>query len=271
VQYNLNNISDNRKLLYAWFEAMFTRIDILIYDDDTRDDLPRIAEKIKDEINRIELLTNRFNPESEISCINKTAFNEEMLVSSEFFVLLSECQLYNIQTLGYFDITVNSLNNFRFGAINIFLNVESQAIKFLHSDVQLDLSGYIKGYSLRYIKELLKNENINNALINMGNSSILAMGNHPYGRGWKLSQPESNSTSECILFDECLTTSGNKEQTQWPVIHPINGKAIEKSVEFSVITADPAIGEVLSTALYVAEQEEKEMLLSLYNAKEIKW
>lgn len=257
--------------MYAWFPAMNTRVDLMIYTDAQREGLVEIAEKIKDEICRIESFANRFDANSELSSINTNGYSKEIFVSKELFQLLSECQFYNHQTLGYFDITVNSFHSFRAGAASISLNKEMQAVKFLHPDVQLDLSGFIKGYSLRAVSEILKTENIDNALINAGNSSILAMGNHPFGKGWKIIPRQNNLASECILFNECLTTSGNKEDTKWPVMNPLSGKRVDKNKNVSVITADPALGEVLSTALYVADKDEKELILKQFSAQEVDW
>lgn len=269
MQYSQKLFDDNKKLLYAWFSAMFTRVDILISADDSRDDLVYIAEQIKSELERVEAFANRFDENSELSIINRSAFISEMIVSPELFNIIDECLLYTKKTLGCFDITVNSTNGLKNGIANIHLDKEKQTIKFLNPDVRLDLSGFIKGYALRAVHNLLLNENIHNALINVGNSSILALGNHPCGKGWKISSPDIKTINECVLHDECLTTSGNKEQTKWPILQPHTGLSIAKKKQVSVITDDPATGEVLSTTLYVATDEEKVLILSRLKGKDI--
>lgn len=250
---------------------MFTRIDVLTCVDASRDDLVEIDKKIEHEIGRIESFSNRFDESSELSRINSKAFAEEILVSDELFKIIEECLLYNQKTGGCFDITVNSFNAFRFGIANIRLNTEKKTVRFLHSDVQLDLSGFIKGYSLRSVKEILRNEHIDNALVNVGNSSIMAMGNHPHGNGWKIGSPETHLTNNVLLFNECLTTSGNRNQPKWPIVNPKTGEILAKSESISVVTDDPAVGEVLSTALYVMETNNKELLLKQFDAKKVSW
>ncbi|MCX6309316.1 MAG: FAD:protein FMN transferase [Bacteroidia bacterium] len=262
MNYSQKLFDDNKKLLYAWFSVLFTRVDILISADSSRDDLVNIAETIKIEMERVEAFANRFDENSELSLINRNAFSNKMVVSAELVAIIDECFQYNKKTLGYFDITVNSINGFKNGAANVLLDPEKQTIKFLHPDVRLDLSGFIKGYVLRAVRNLLQKENSFNTLINVGNSSILALGNHPCGEGWKVSFPDLKTKNECILFDECLTTSGNKEQTKWPILCPHTGHSIEKKQPVSVITDDPATGEVLSIALYVANEDEKELILN---------
>ncbi len=272
MQYSQKTLADKKQIFYAWFSAMFTRVDVIFYTDEARDDLKEVAEKLEREIISIETFANRFDVNSELCKLNANAFNNEVPVSQELFRIIAACQEYNKQTSGYFDITINSLNGFRGGAAAILLNAEKQTIRFLHPDVLLDLSGFIKGYALRTVRDTLKKEKIDNALINLGNSSVLAMGNHPFGNGWKISHPEADtSNTECVLFNACLTTSGNKSQTKWPVLHPLTGQAVEQKQAVSVITDDPAVGEVLATALYVAENDEKAFLLKKFNAREQVW
>lgn len=267
MQYSQKILSDNKQLFYTWFSAMFTRVDMIFCTDASRTDLKDIAQNISDQIAGIEAFANRFDENSELSKLNANAYNNELPVTEELFGIIAGCQEYNKLTSGFFDITVNSLNGFRGGAAAVQLNAEKQSIRFLHPDVLLDLSGFIKGYALQAVRLTLEKENINNALISMGNSSVLAIGNHPFGKGWKVSQPEDETNTGCVLLNECLTTSGNKANTTWPVLHPLSGKVVKAKKAVSVITVDPAVGEVLSTALYVAEEEQKAVLLKRFNSQ----
>lgn len=251
--------------MYAWFSAMFTRVDIVIYDSATRNDLMGIVEKIEAEIARQESIGNRFDDKSELSIINRNAYQNEMSLSDELFNIISECLEYNKKSLGYFDITVNSLNGFRKGTESIELDEQKHTIRFLHPDVKLDLSGFIKGYALRSAVGILKAENINNALVNLGNSSVCALGNHPYGQGWKVNIPGTDA--ECVLHNECLTTSGNEPGKQWPVTNPATGEAAEAKQPVSVITTDPAIGEAVSTAAYLANPSDLSVILKQFGAR----
>jgi thiamine biosynthesis lipoprotein len=101
--------------------------------------------------------------------------------------------------------------------------------------------------------------------------SILAIGNHPHGKGWKISSPETHLTNDVLLFNECLTTSGNRNHPKWPIVNPKTGECQTKRESVSVVTDDPAVGEVLSTTLYVMESNLKGMLLKQLDAKEVSW
>lgn len=61
-----------------------------------------------------------------------------------------------------------------------------KTVYFTRKGISLDLCGYIKGYVLDCIRKILETNHISDALINLGNSSILAIGNQPLGQGWKI-------------------------------------------------------------------------------------
>ena len=263
MQFSHKTLPDGRNFLYAWFSAMFTRIDLIIIKKVSEDELVGVAQRIEAEVLRIEAFANKFNPETELSYINRLAGKQEVHVSEEMLQILAECEIYNQKTLGYFDITAGSETPFL--KEKYFLNIERPGIRFAHANVKLDLSGFIKGYALRKVYEILKNENIPDALVNIGNSSVFAKGNHPFGDGWKIEVPDTQT--ECVLHNECLTTSGNRSDTKWPVVVPDSGLPGTKSSAASVITTDGAEGEALSTAIYLAKENEVALILKKFNAR----
>ena len=265
MQYTQQNISTDKKLFYAWFEALHTRIDIAIYSDVNRNDLVEIVSEMEAEMNKYERLGNRFDPQSEISTINQHAFEHEMSLSDELFILLTECQLHNENTRGYFDVSVYSSKKNKSKAKPFLIDAIQKTIRFSHSGVFIDLSGYLKGYVLRKLMIITEKKGIENALINLGNSSIFAKGNHPYGVGWKLKIPGSDF--ELILHNECLTTSGNSEQTKWPIMNPLEKEFIKINKPVSVVTKFPDHGEVLSKVLYLASISELESIIKYYGGK----
>jgi len=260
-------IDDERKLVYAWFPAMFTRVDLALIIDKSSEESTELIRDIQKIIDKTERTGNRFDEESEIAFLNNAAFNQPVEVSEKLFKIIESCQDYHKLTFGLFDITINSVNGYKHGMSNIILDKVKQSVQFLHADILIDLSGFLKGFVLLEIRSYLLKKGIENALINLGNSSILAMGNHPYGNGWKVSIAESTDNQEIVLLNQCLTSSGNKRITDWPVIHPKTGTMHESSENISVITNDPALGEVLSTALFLANDEEKIQILSGQDAQ----
>ena len=129
----------------------------------------------------------------------------------------------------------------------------------------INLSGFLKGYALEKTRKLLQYYEVKDALINMGNSSVLAFGHHPLADGWKVGFGQGavlngRKPQELLLQNECLTTSGNDSHERKHIINPRNGKPVEGKREVAVVTDNGAIGEVLSTGLFVADARQREIL-----------
>ncbi len=256
----IKKIAEDKYIMYSWFEAMYTRFDIvLIYN--IEQDTSNIIEKIKNEIIRLELIANRFLPESELFFLNENA-GKQIKVSEELFYMIDYCIRYNEYTYGYFDITVNSKPFVKDNIKSVKL-FEDNSIQFLNENIRIDLNGYLKGYALDKIKNILTEENITDALLNFGNSSIMALGNHPNGNGWKISP--QNNMQEVLLYNECYTTSGNEISTRKHILNPLEGKYIEGEKTISVITKKAADGEIFSTALFAADNEIRECIIRQFS------
>lgn len=109
-----------------------------------------------------------------------------VMISQSLYRMISLCTEYHKKTLGCFDVTIHSDNYNQDTIHSIHLYPEAQSVFFQQAGTTINLSGFLKGYALDKIREILKVHIIANALINMGNSSVLALGNHPVGTGWKV-------------------------------------------------------------------------------------
>lgn len=256
-QHIFKQIDTGKSVFYAWSEAMHTRIDVVLCELSEETSLA-LTNRILDEINRIEKFADRFNPTSELSKINKLAALEPLTISAELLGILQDCIRYNQLSLGAFDITIQSLNNYRHGISDIVIDQPTSTIHFKNKNVQLDLCGFIKGYALDKAMKILTEEKCSNALLNFGNSSVCAMGNHPNGKGWKVKLPEQKEEF-VTLYNECLTNSGNSSN-HLHIIEPNSGKYCNADKIKSVITNSATQGEVLSTALCVCNPNETDII-----------
>ena len=102
-------------------------------------------------------------------------------------------------------------------------------------DIILDLSGILKGYALERLRLLLPTFGITDALINLGNSSILSLGQNPSD----------------IPSGFCLTTSGNATAQRRHIRNPLTGDFITGQRQVSVTTADAIDGEILATTHFI--------------------
>lgn len=242
---------DDYGIFYAWFEAMHTRIDLIMWDLGLKEsDFCQISDKAKKEILRIEMFANCFNHESELSVINGTAVNKWTDVSKELCDILSNCISYYSQSGGLFDIAADM----RLKGVHINekyeVDMDNSRVRRLHEFTCLNLSGFIKGYALSSVIRQIIPSGLKNGMLSLGNSSIYCMGNHPHGEGWLVSN-SSEPDKKILLRDECLTTSGNFSDNRKHIINPITGNFVLGKHEISVITQDPEYGEVKSIVEFI--------------------
>ncbi|MDR1610567.1 MAG: FAD:protein FMN transferase, partial [Candidatus Symbiothrix sp.] len=196
----------NKGLLYSWFAAMHTRVDILLYGK-PEEELRCVIAVIFDALHQLEMTANFFEPSSELGQLNQTAHLKPIAVSPELFRMISLCRIYHEKTEGRFDIAIRSDRYDSQTFQSLILDETHSTVYFAKQGLRLDLSGFLKGYALDRVKEILQTHSIENTLVNIGNSSITAIGNHPNGEGWKVTV--ASTKKEYLLKNECLTTSGN--------------------------------------------------------------
>ncbi|MFV0537764.1 MAG: FAD:protein FMN transferase [Dysgonomonas sp.] len=255
-------------ILYAWFVCMHTRVDVVL-SNKKEEEGKQIAEDIYKRLSYLEKIGNCYDPLSELSTINNSKCGIPTVVGNDLFSMIKMSIQYNEKTNGYFDISIDS-DNYSIDTIkNVYLSEKDSTITLNKKGLKLNLSGFIKGYGLDEVKKILEERRIENALVNVGNSSVLAMGNHPFGQGWKVGidfPTTADKKKEIILKNKCLTTSGNHTLQRKHIRSPYTGELIEGVKGVSVITDSAAEGEALSTALFAAETEEKEGMLRHFEA-----
>lgn len=217
----------NESLLYAWFSAMHTRVDIAIVSALDEAVLLDVVDRIQARIADIERVGNCFDPNSELSLFNSGRVGREEL-SPELSRILSLCDQWKATTDGLFDVAYSGIIN---------------------------LSGFLKGYALDEIRPILDDASITNALINIGNSSILALGNQSgYTDGWHIGTVNGSLSLEGVgevLHNQCLTTSGNDSPDRQHIVNPLTGQLITGHRQVSVITPTGTEGEVLATVKFI--------------------
>jgi thiamine biosynthesis lipoprotein len=236
---------------------MHTRIDLLLHGKPEAE-LQSLVVRISETLQELEKIANYFDPASELSRVNDEAHQHPVTVGDDLFRILSLCKTFNRRTEGCFDITIQSDPYHEKTAESFHLDETHSSVFFDYPGIRLDLSGFLKGYALDKVKMVLDNQALPDALINFGNSSVMALGNHPNGKGWKVSVAASGE--EFLLHDECLTTSGNDSDERKHIISPQTGKYVKGRKCVSVVTSDGAWGEALSIALFVATPEQQERI-----------
>ncbi len=271
-------------LYFNNFKSMGTRFEMVIPGIDNYA-AEELFQTVKSEVLRLDNKLSRFSETGIISEINHTASEKTLKLDKETFGILSLCLYYNKITSGTFDVTIYtvlelwknkkpSLTEIRkvlryTGVNNIELNNKNQTIHLKNPHIKIDLGGFGKGYALENVRKILKNFKIKNALVNFGDSSILAVGSHPHGKCWKIGIKDYYRKSEYIysfdLKNSSLSTSGTITEDIKPKLHIINpdtGYPVRKMKTVSVVSGSPLKSEILSTALMIADNSKKAKILS---------
>ncbi len=249
------SLPNGSSMTYAWFEAMHTRMDVILWDAAaTVSDFHTLCESIHAETLRVERMASCFLPDSEVSMVNASPAGRGVTLTDEMFEILERCISYNRKTEGLFDIAVSAECPGLRLEDKIRLDAKDRTAARQNENVRLNLSGFLKGYALDKAVEMVREAGINNALISFGNSSVYAVGNHPGGKGWPVATDEGN---DYVLVDECLTTSGNGREDRRHIMNPLTGEYVEGKAMASVRTLSAEEGEVMSTVSFLKNNNTK--------------
>jgi thiamine biosynthesis lipoprotein len=271
---------------------MGTRLDMIICGHSMQEG-HRLTEILLLELRRLELLMSRFQKESPVWMVNHLAGKKSLPVDDELFNILLNCKEYHELTDGLFDIALGSVVDlirqgeydpatFRkyldsSGMKQVILDPDKMTIRFQNELVQVDFGGFGKGYALERIRKLLLSHEILNAFISFGESSVLALGNHPHGAGWKAGVNHQMITGNSLfsfdLQNESLSTSGiisghGETGSFGQILHPVRGITEKKYHHISIKSSSALEAEILSTALIAADESESKNILARFQANQ---
>lgn len=259
---------------------MGSTFSIVLYGRD-RLALEAVAQEAFGEVQRLEGMLSTLRAESECSLVNRHAADGPVRVSAELFRLVALCFDHSRKTDGAFDITVGPLRRAwgflegtgrvpsadalatartHVGHHLVRLDVETQAVQFDHSGVEIDLGGVGKGYAVDHVTEILRRHGVEAALVAGSASSLYGLGAPPAEpRGWRAdvrdSERRGTRVGEVFLRDTSLTTSGTGEKRFWSgavmyshILDPRTGGPLQSLTQISVVAPTAMDGEVWAKA-----------------------
>jgi Membrane-associated lipoprotein involved in thiamine biosynthesis len=236
-----------------------------------------------DEIKKIEDVYSVYKDTSEISAINRLKAGERIRISDGVFDLIRKSLDYSERTEGAFDITVKPLVDLwsrarktgrlpddpeiklaleRVGYKDLVLDGASRTIYFKKDGMSIDLGGAAKGYATDRAIAILKENGIDNALVNSG-GDMYCLGKKTAQQLWKvgIQHPRDSNRAflEIRLNDRAIDTSGDYEKyflidgkRYSHIIDPRTGYPIgDNTVSASIIANDSATADILATAMCV--------------------
>lgn len=134
---------------------------------------------------------------------------------------------------------------------------------------ELDLGAVGKGYTGEILTDLLKDQGITSALLDIG-GNIQLVGRKPDGNKWRLGiqDPFGEGTLGVLEAEDCaVVTSGGYERyftgkdgkNYWHILNPDDGKSADSGlVSVTIIAKEGRLCDALSTAFFVMGPEKSE-------------
>jgi len=234
-------------------------------------------------IAEIESLMSRYRAGSELSKINRRAYEESVPISDDTLAVLGLALEHGRLSDGAFDVSMAPLGKLWksaagsgrapgasaiekaracVGYVNIALDEKKRTVRFLKPGMEIDLGGIAKGYAVDQALAELRRRGITAALVNAG-GDIATMGRPPEAKTWRVGIQKPNRRSgrlpEVVLLTTgAVATSGDYErfveiggERYSHIIDPRTGMPVKSMSSVTVIAPDAATADILATACSV--------------------
>jgi thiamine biosynthesis lipoprotein len=248
-----------------------------------REQADEVSRQVMTSLRDLHARINLFDPESEISTLNRTAAEKPFACSNELWALLDECRRAWRETDGAFDVSVGPLMRLwghhrhrealptdedvrqtleLVGLDKIAFDDARKTVRFPREGMYLDFGGIAKGYALQLVIDQLRASGITIALVDLG-GNIAGLGTPPGRDAFVIGVRNPFDTADLIgtiqVLDRAVATSGNYERqiviegrTIQHIVDPRTGQPVASFAGVTIITPRPVNSDVYSTAVFVA-------------------
>jgi FAD:protein FMN transferase len=247
-----------------------------------------------EKVSALEHAFSTFDPESEVSRLNRSAGSGPREVSLDLLRLSAESLVLADQTQRSFDPTVGPLvalwreagragrlpsaaaladARARTGFDAVQADLTAKTIELRVAGASLDFGGIAKGWALDRLVEDLRAAGVTRALLSFGDSSVAALGAPPDAEGWGLALGGATGgvAGTVLLRDQSLSVSGSLGQfveiegrRYGHVIDPRSGAPLERAQVAAVLAGDGARAEAFSKALLILGEHDGVALLETF-------
>jgi thiamine biosynthesis lipoprotein len=254
-------------------------------------------------VKHLENLMNRYDPNSQLSFVNRQADKEPVKIDKELFDVLRQSIYYSRLTAGAFDITVGPLVDLwkkceeansmptdqqlanakkRIGYDKLLLDANQFTVRFTAESVSLDLGAIAKGFAVDKAIEEMKKCGAVGGLVDLG-GQIGCFGLTEKKGKWVIgvqnpSKLEDNQTViKLALSDSATATSGDYRRhykigdKQFShIFNPATEKSADTLSSVTIITPNGTAADALATAVSVLGAERGiELIEKLQNTEAI--
>lgn len=242
----------------------------------------------------VQNMLNRYDEQSELSMLNRNYRpGVPYPLSEELFVLLQAVWRFSGLCQGAFDATVGNLVRLwdftakdpaapkerqvkealaRCGYQKVSFREEDHSVIIRIPGMEIDGGGFGKGYAVGQVLNVLRKAGVSSALINYGGNLFLLGENPETGNGgWKVGiqapwKEKGNYLTSLYFSDLGIATSAGYERyfrqegkTYWHILDPVSGMPADTGIKsVSIISDNPLVTDLMSTAFFVLGQEKGE-------------
>lgn len=263
------NVSAGPPLRFSHF-AMATEFVIYAYAGDANYSA-QACQAAFNELDRLESEFSRFQTQSDIARIGQLKPGDAIVIGIDTFSCLQKCMTLYLETQGAFDVTVGALYETwlnpdktlrapseaeiaqagsKTGLHHLFLDESSCKVAVDMAGIQLDLGAIGKGYAVDVMAAVLKEWEIDNALVHGGTSSVYAFSN---ASPWfvTISHPLDHKNIFRRLTLDHRAMGGSGIQKGQHILDPRLGRPADGPLAAWVLAEDAASADALSTAFMV--------------------
>ncbi len=255
---------------------MGTVYEIAVYDNQPQRASQAIDQAFA-EIVRLDAMLSNYNPDSDLSRLNRDAHYRAVKVPGDLYRVIEESVRYSKVSDGKFDITVAPLVDLWKAALRgdrVPTEAEQQKLRAcvgyekielippdqveFHSPcMRIDVGSIGKGYAVDRAVDILRANGIVNALVDAGQSTIYGMGAPPGQSAWEvhLRDPSNRVDPQVMLSENSVSTSEQTPasllgvETAGHIIDPETGKPLQTKYALSIVAKTGTASDALSTTL----------------------
>lgn len=245
---------------------------------------------IQNMLERMDIEFSRTKEGGEVYAVNQAAGKEAVVVSDETLDIVKQSVQYAEEMDGLFDPTIGplidlwnigsggvkvpaqadidkamSLTNYK----DVIIDDAAKTVKLTKEGMVLDLGGIGKGYAADRIADYLKEQGLDSAMINLGGSSIIALGNKPDGAEWNIGlqdpdQSRGTQLGTIKISDEVIDASGVYERffmqdnvRYHHILDPRTGYPSQNGLKsLTIMSPNATDADALSTGVFLMGLEE---------------
>ena len=268
-------------------QTMGTTYNVTVIDNPLSLSKENLKKRIEETLNEVNQKMSNWYDQSEINMINNDNRGEPIDLSQELFDVINISTDIHNRSNGAFDITAAPLINlWGFGPnkserkipsvseVNAALEMVGQTrllklipglnqLKKRNSEVSINLSAIAKGYGIDRIARTLREEKIQNFLVEIG-GDLITSGTNKNGKAWSIGIESPKGGRQIVqsvikIKDQAMATSGDyknffeKNGIRYShIIDPKTGYPIRhKTLSVTVLSKSAALADGWATAMLV--------------------